>query len=180
MSILQLLSVNATEGDEATMSTQKARGTQQRGWPEEHTHRQLPAFRQQTVPLCHDTSCWSLPTDTGPTQKAFWGSLWGTCPGAQVKMSTGSAYPHLTRKGLLSLAPPPASKTNDMSVTLVTMAQQLPQKKAAGTPHPLRPFGLTISQTLGTLLLRKAPKADNLWLPEPGALQMGFRFYWPL
>lgn len=176
MSILQLLLVNATEDDEATMSTQKARGTQQlTGLGNTPTG----SFQHLGNRRCHSASCCSLPTDTGPTQRAFWGSLWGTCPGAQVKMSTGSAYPHLTRKGLLSLAPPPASKTNDMSVTLVAMAWQLPQKKAAGTPHPLRPFSITISQTLGTPLLRKASKVDSLCLPEPGSLQMGFRFYWP-
>lgn len=84
-------------------------------------------------------------------------------------MSTGSAYPHLTRKGLLTLAPPPASKTNEMSVTLVAMAWQLPQ----------RPCNVTISQTLGTPLLRQVPKVDSLCLPEPGALLMGFRFFWP-
>lgn len=121
---------------EATMGIQKARGTQQLTGLGNTPNRQLSAFRQQMVPLCHDASCCSLPTDTGPTQRGFWGSLWGTCPGAQGKMSTGSAYPHLTRKGLLTLAPPPASKTNKMSVTLVAMAWQLPQNEGSRNPTP--------------------------------------------
>lgn len=163
-----------------SVSTQKAWGEPAADWaqkrhrPGEHTHRQLPEFRQQKGSAMPRASCCPLPT------ARYWPYPKRTL-GKSAERDLALKPEWKCRQVLLPDQEGPPASGPSTSLQNNVCHSGGPGLAAAHReqqellPSPQRPLNITIPQTLGTPLLRQEPEMDSLCLPEPGALQMGFR-----